>query len=169
MSGDEYQTISSGSYLVKVPKKYEIIKHDIYGEQQFFFDSPAGQKVQALFRSKADIERFKGFYSYEIRFGKHWLVFYSENGARKPEDLKGFLESQSRERTAVNLYDYHVGDIKGKTVGSYSKEYSGISWWLKKGDCMICFSFQGPGEPSDEVRKCVSQIIKTIEYSSQNG
>jgi len=169
MSGDGYQTISSGSYLVKVPNKYKIIKHDIYGEQGSFFDSPEGQKVQALFQSKADFESFKGFYSYEVRFGKHWLVFYSQTGTRKPEDLKGFLESQTRDRTSIILSDYNVGDIKGKTFGSYSKDHSGISWWLKKGDCMICFNFQGPGEPSDEVKKYVSQIIETIQYSSQKG
>jgi hypothetical protein len=163
MNARQFQIIRSNSFLVSVAKKYRVIKHDIYKMQKKFFDSPIGQRVKPF----ALIDQFKGLISYEVRLDRHCLFFSTECGDRTPEDLKSLLEDEGR--STVELHDYKVGAINGKMVGGYSHAFSRIIWWLKAGDCLIWFDFHGIGEPSDEIKRDVRQIVESIEYSPKES
>lgn len=158
MSEAETITVRSGDFSVKIPKKYEVVVHDIYSEQKRFFDSPPPevQELLAKFPNKPDIERFKGFCSHEIKLGEHSLIFHTERSRLAPDDLEFFIESQTKKRP--QLQDYNVRDIRGKMVDSRI-------WWLKKGECMICFALQGRRELSEDATSDVEAILRSVEFS----
>lgn len=104
----------------------------------------------------------KGYYGYEVKMGTHSLSFHTEIGDKKPEDLAEFVQSQTN--YLPTLKDVTINDCYGKMLGDYSTEHSRIEWWIKKGECMILFTFQGLGMPSSVIKEDVFDILNSLEY-----
>ncbi|MHC5059533.1 MAG: hypothetical protein ACYTFK_00385 [Planctomycetota bacterium] len=159
------QVVESNNFRIAVPKKYKVICHDIYKEQSDFFNNidqlrEGNEEIVSLVKSNPpDLEMHKGFYSYQIEMGKHFLVFYTLVDEGEPDDLEDFAASQTRHRPMKKADDIQINGIKGKKYGS-------LYWvaWLKKGDCLVCLSFEGRGNPSDEIKDKVSNILNSLEY-----
>jgi len=113
-------------------------------------------------KNPPDLKSLKGFHSYEVKMGEHSFTFYTMLGNQEPEDLAELGESQTRHRPI--LKDFNIKNCHGKMCGNYSEEFTSIVWWLKKGNCMICFNLQGFGMPSDEVKSDISNIFENLKY-----
>jgi hypothetical protein len=149
-----------------VPERYEVIEHDHYKEQRAFFGNPPDDPLvtEVLSRFAPNWEVIRQLpNSFEVRMGKHQFLFHTQDHGQ-PEDLRELIESQSRGPVSVVLADYAIRDYSGKTHGSYSDEFTWIDWWLKKGNCLICFNLQGPGIPEPDIRKDVETILQSTKW-----
>jgi hypothetical protein len=43
---ENFKTVQSGNFEVRVPAQYEVVRHDSYAEQKAFFDSNLGKRIQ---------------------------------------------------------------------------------------------------------------------------
>ena len=162
------EIIGSDKFRVSVPKKYKVIRHDSYKEQtellnEILQHEEGNEEIIAFVKKHPpDLDAHKGFYYYEVKMGKHSLIFHTEIGDREPEGMAEYIQSQTRHLPV--LEDVEYSGVKGKKYGSDLKEMSWFDIWLKEGDCMICIGFQGLGVPSDEIKEDVSGILNSLEY-----
>ena len=161
------KTIKSDHFQVSIPKKYKVKKHYPYIVNLLFFTIIRFLKVWSelkkfIKKNPPDLKLLKGFRSYEVKMEEYSFTFYTMLGDMEPEDLADLGESQTRCRPI--LKDFNIKDYHGKMVGNYSEEFTSIIWWLKKGNCMICFGLQGLGMPSKEIKEDVSNILNSLEY-----
>ena len=162
---NELKKIVSGKFKISIPKKYKIKKHNPYWMNKLFFlifKRKIKREFPGLPSYSPDLKWLKGFYFYEVKMGTHSFTFHTEIGNRKPEYLAAFIESQTR--YLPTLKDITINDCRGKMYGDYSEQMTGIAWWLKRGDCMICFKLQGIGVPSQVIKNDVSNILNSLEY-----
>ena len=160
--------IKSNNFIVVIPEQYRVKKHNPYLLNKLFFLLFPFRLVWPALATfikthPPDLSPIKGFRVYEILIGQHQLSFYSRTDEAKPEDMAEFLMNE-KTGECPKLEEFNVGDIKGKTYGHYSKEFSSQLWWLKKCNCMICFGLQGLGMPDAQTEKDVQQIVKSIQY-----
>ncbi|MHC4264996.1 MAG: hypothetical protein ACYSUK_03585 [Planctomycetota bacterium] len=154
------------NFVVSIPEKYNVKKMGFFWKSFSFF-------FVILFKFWSQIGLFLmthppklgmliGRRLFVIKMGEHTFSFYTEITDSEPEELGEFIESQTLQ--PVKLKDLSVKDFKGKKYGDYSEVMSWIDWWIKKGQCMIYFNFQGLGMPSEETRDDVSEIINSLKY-----
>jgi hypothetical protein len=109
-----------------------------------------------------DYKFFSGVKFFRVKMDTHIFSFITQITDREPEELKEFIESGTKH--SVSLKDICIKDFKVKTYGDYSDVMSWIDWWIKKGNCMICFNFQGLGMPSQVIKDDVRDILNSLEY-----
>jgi hypothetical protein len=150
---------------VLVPKKYKVKRRNLYLMSMLFFPflkRRIKKEFPGLPSYSPNLKGLKGCYSYEVKMVTHSFIFHTEIGNRKPEDLAGFIESQTR--YLPTLKDITINDCHGKMYGDYSDQMTWIDWWFKKGDCMICFNLQGIGMPAQDIKDDVRDILNSLEY-----
>lgn len=161
---DEFKKIATGKFVISIPKKYKIKRHNPYLMNKLFFlffKRRIKKEFPGLANYSPDLSGLKGFYSYEVKIGAHSFIFYTiDNG--KPEDLAESISLQTRYSPV--LQDVTINGCNGKMYGSYSEQMTRIEWWIKRDDCMICFCIQGIGMPSQVVQDDVSDILNSLEY-----
>jgi hypothetical protein len=161
----ELKKIVTGKFIISIPKKYKIKRHNPYLMNKLFFiffKRKIKKEFPGLANYSPDLSKLKGFYSYEVKMGTHSFIFYTEIDNGKPEDLAESIFLQTKYSPV--LQDVTINGCHGKMYGSYSEQMTWIEWWIKRGDCMICFCIQGIGMPSQVVQDDVSDILNSLEY-----
>lgn len=165
--------ITSDRFLITIPGKYKVIKHDFYKKNKEFFDNYPSMDYEdipglseMIKKNPPNLESLRGCYGYEVKMGKHSFLFHTEITDNKPEYLKDFILSQTRQRD-IELKEFQINNYKGKMYGDYSDEFTWIDWWIKEGDCMICFNIQGLGEPSEVNKSDILEIFKRLRYQDE--
>lgn len=162
---NELKKIVTGKFKVTIPKKYKIKKHNAYWINKLFFlfyKRRIKKEFPGLPSYSSDLRGLKGCYSYEVKMGMHSFVFFSESGGRKPGDLAEYVMSQTK--YLPTLKDVVINDCYGKMYGEYSEQMTWVDWWIKRGDCMICFNLQGMGMPSQVIKDDVTDVLNSLEY-----
>jgi hypothetical protein len=161
---NEFNKITTGKFVISIPKKYKIKKHNPYLMNKLFF-LLFGRKIKKEFPGltnySPDLGCLKGFYSYEVKMDTHSFIFFTGTGDRKPEDMAEYIGLESQYQIAIK--DIVLNNCRGKMFGDYSDEMTWIEWWVMKNDCMICFNIQGRGMPSQTVRDDIAKILSSIE------
>jgi hypothetical protein len=162
---NEFKEIVTGKFKVSIPKKYKLKKHNLYWMNKLFFlffKRKIKREFPGLPNYSSDLSEQKGVYSYNVKMGTHSFIFFTEIDNRKPEDLADYLELQIEQLPLVK--DITINHCYGKMYGDYSEQMTWIEWWIKRGDCMICFNIQGIGMPPQAVKDDVSNILNSLEY-----
>jgi len=165
------QKIKSHNFIISIPDKYKVVKHNPYLLNLIFFIFFPfklfwPKLAKFLKKHPPDLESLKGFYPHEVKMGEHNLIFYTRITEEKPEELSDFIESQTGVKPVLD--DYSVKDFNGKKYGGYSDTHTCIEWRIKKNGCMICLNLQGMGKPSEDIQEGVSFILNNLEYVEGN-
>ncbi|MHC4160300.1 MAG: hypothetical protein ACYSSO_14640 [Planctomycetota bacterium] len=161
----KFKKIVIDKFELSIPKKYKIKKHSPYWMNKLFFliyKRKIKREFPGLPSYSPDYDCLKGLRLYEVKMGTHSFMFSTEIGKRKPEDLAGFIESQTR--CLPTLKDITINGCRGKMHGDYSEQMTWIDWWIKRDDCMISLNLQGLGMPSRLIKDDISDILNSLEY-----
>jgi hypothetical protein len=162
---NEFKKIATGKYIISIPRKYKIKKHNLYLKNILFFlflRRKLKKDFSGLPTYWPDLKALKGLRGYEVEMGTHSFIFFTETGDKKLEDLGDYIALETRCKPI--LKDLTINGCPGKMYGDYSEQMTWINWWIKKGDCMICLNIQGIGMPSQAIKDGVSNILNSLEY-----
>lgn len=148
--------IQSNKFRIQIPDEYSVA----VCSQQF-----------KQFPNFYDDKRYSSLWGvgdrYEVNMGGCQFAFHTDVGDKTPQGLADWIFASTKHYPT--LTDIVINGIEGKMEGGYSSKMSWIDWWFKKGDCLICFNFQGMGEPSEEIKQDVQTILESMRYEDEEG